>query len=436
MRKVIIKIGLSGTLAICCNAALADGAPTTDTLSVEVFYRQGGHRPDSTYKAGSKRLDSLLATLHALSADTSFRLDRFSVVSGASPEGSSSFNKALSKKRTGYVGNYLRTHLPAPWTVTLTEEHLGVDWEGLRIKVKQSAMPYKEKVLHILEHTPEWIVRGGVVVDGRKRQLMNLHRGECWRYMAREFFPELRHSVVTVEYSLTHRPSEAEKKSDTAYSLKSDTLVCDRTEDTPKMDTIVLTVQPEPLPPTRIAVKTNMLYDALLVPNIGLEFYLGKGFSIGGNWMYAWWKTDRHHRYWRVYGGELDIRKYFGRAIGNNPMSGHHLGLYGQIFTYDFETGGRGYIGGKPGCTLWERMNYAAGVEYGYSLPVARRINLDFTIGAGYWGGDYYEYEPADNHYVWRQTKRRHWFGPTKAEVSLIWLIGRGNHNERKGGKP
>ncbi|MCD8273384.1 MAG: DUF3575 domain-containing protein, partial [Alistipes sp.] len=27
-----------------------------------------------------------------------------------------------------------------------------------------------------------------------------------------------------------------------------------------------------------------------------------------------------------------------------------------------------------------------------------------------------------------------HWFGPTKAEISLVWLLGRGNYNEKKGG--
>ena len=432
----MIKILLCSALAICSTAAVADDGRTADTLSVEVYYRQGAHRPDSAYMAGREQLDSLLSTLHALTADTSFRLDRFRVVSGASPEGSTSFNKALSKKRTLYVGNYLRAHLPASQSAALAEESLGVDWEGLRAKVKQSAMPYKEEVLRILEHSPEWIVRGGVVVDGRKRQLMNLHRGTCWRYMEREFFPGLRRSRVTVEYSSVPRLAEPEKTVETADSADVVCPVYDQAEDEPQDSTIVLTVQPLPLPPIHIAVKTNLLFDALLVPNAGLEFYLGKGFSVGANWMYAWWKTDRRHRYWRLYGGELDVRKYFGRPEGANPLSGHHVGLYGQIFTFDFETGGRGYIGGKPGCTLWEKMNYAAGVEYGYSLPVARRLNLDFAIGAGYWGGDYYEYEPVDNHYVWRQTKQRHWFGPTKAEVSLVWLIGRGNHNEKKGGKP
>ena len=36
--------------------------------------------------------------------------------------------------------------------------------------------------------------------------------------------------------------------------------------------------------------------------------------------------------------------------------------------------------------------------------------------------------------YVWQCTKNRHYIGPTKAEVSLVWLLGRG-YNARKGDK-
>lgn len=49
-------------------------------------------------------------------------------------------------------------------------------------------------------------------------------------------------------------------------------------------------------------------------------------------------------------------------------------------------------------------------------------------------GGRYYEYEPLDGHYVWKATKNRHWIGPTKAEVSLVWLLGHGNYNNKKKG--
>ena len=134
------------------------------------------------------------------------------------------------------------------------------------------------------------------------------------------------------------------------------------------------------------------------------------------------------------YGGDIAVRKWLGRKAAEKPLTGHHLGLYGQVFTYDFEWGGTGYMGGRPGKTLWNSPNYAMGVEYGYSLPIARRLNIDFTIGVGYWGGKYYTYSPLDGHDVWESTKKRHWFGPTKAEISLVWLLGRGNSNNRKGG--
>jgi hypothetical protein len=59
---------------------------------------------------------------------------------------------------------------------------------------------------------------------------------------------------------------------------------------------------------------------------------------------------------------------------------------------------------------------------------------MDFTLGAGYFGGKYYEYVPLDGCYVWQCTKKRNWVGPTKLEVSLVWLIGCDNYNKKKGG--
>ena len=68
----------------------------------------------------------------------------------------------------------------------------GVNWEGLTDLVDTSDMPYRDEVLNILRNTPEWIVRNGVVVDGRKRRLGMLHGGRAWQYMYEHFFPKLR----------------------------------------------------------------------------------------------------------------------------------------------------------------------------------------------------------------------------------------------------
>lgn len=179
--------------------------------------------------------------------------------------------------------------------------------------------------------------------------------------------------------------------------------------------------------PFYMSLQTNMLYDAFLIPNVGVELYLGGNMSVDASWHYSWWKSDKKAWYWRSYGGDIALRYWFGKAAHNKPLTGQHIGLYGQMITYDFETGNRGYLA--------DRWSWAAGVEYGYSLPIARRLNIDFTAGFGYHWGDFEEYLPIDGHYVWQATKKRKHIGPTKVEVSLVWLIGCKNYNDGKGGK-
>lgn len=187
--------------------------------------------------------------------------------------------------------------------------------------------------------------------------------------------------------------------------------------------------------PFYMAIKTNMLYDVAAVPNIGAEFYLGQNFSIAANYAHAWWKSDAKNFYWRYYGADASLRWWFGKASRIKPLQGHHIGLNYQILTYDFQLGNKGIMAGMPNGNLADRANHIVALEYGYSLPITRRLNIDFSIGAGYHWGIFEEYIPVDGHNVWQATKRRQYFGPTKLEISLVWLIGCENYNKNKGGK-
>lgn len=73
-------------------------------------------------------------------------------------------------------------------------------------------------------------------------------------------------------------------------------------------------------------------------------------------------------------------------------------------------------------------------MSYTYSLPVAKRLNIDFSLGVGVLWGKYKKHIPVDDCDVWLSTNRLCWFGPTRAGVSLVWLIGDGVANSRKGG--
>lgn len=393
--------------------------------SVKIYFRQGYSVLDLSRRNNKQSLDRIADSLKTSYADSVYQLRRIMVVGGASPEGSIPLNRRLSVNRAKVLFNYLSRYGALPDSLK-TNVFLGRDWNGLIRLVKDDEnLPYREETMELLYELAEDAANNDLSKGDHLRRMQRLRSGEPYWYMYRKYFPELRASRLYLWYEKVWNPLAP-------VSMPPVKPTMPQTRAVEPM--IVPYVPPQPRK-WYLAVKTNMLYDALLVPNIGVEVYLGKDWSVAANWMYAWWKTDRRHWYWRTYGGDLSVRKWLGKAAKAKPLTGHHLGVYGQIFTYDFETGGKGYIGGKPGGTLWDKMNYSAGVEYGYSLPVAYRLNIDFSIAVGYWGGTYYEYKPVDNCYVWQSTKERHWFGPTKAEVSLVWLIGRGNFNEGKGGR-
>ena len=180
--------------------------------------------------------------------------------------------------------------------------------------------------------------------------------------------------------------------------------------------------------PLYLSLSTNTLYDLALIPNIGAEAWIPGGWSIATGWHYAWWKVDRNHRYWRTYGGDLQLRRWIGPRAASKPLTGHHLGIDARMLTFDFELGSKGYLADK-----W---TWSAGIEYGYALPIARRLNLDFNVTLGYMRGTYKEYLPVDSHYVWQQTRRLSYFGLTSVGIDLVWLIGHHNTNrtKKKGG--
>lgn len=398
---------------------------------------------NTTYRDNAARLSEIVSFLESVKQDSTLELTEVSFCGSASPEGRFAFNMKLAENRRDALVRYMRKRVSLPDSIVSCPKGV-IAWERLTELVDASDMPYKKEALNILRNVPEFTYNSkGVLIDSRKSQLMRFNYGRTWFYMYKHFFPKIRNASVVL---VTFREKPIAKKDTTVtVETKEDTITVEQVlPDTiliaQKTDTKATQFTSSPSKPFYMAIKTNMLYDVLAVPNIGVEFYLGKNWTVVGNWMYGWWDKDRSHRYWRLYGGDLAVRWWFGKVADRKPLTGHHVGLYGQTFTYDFEWGRKGYMGGKPGGTLWEKANYAAGLEYGYSLPIANRLNFDFTLGVGYWGGKYYEYVPLDEYYVWQATKKRCWFGPTKAEISLVWLLGRGNnnrsilHNKMKGG--
>lgn len=386
--------------------------------SIEIGFKQSHIDFDRSIDRNGERIDSLISIMRADSiARVNRRLRSIEVVGAASPEGSVRFNQYLSEQRAATLFNIFRDRgLIGDSAVSFT--YLGRDWGGLRKMVEADGnVPSRDKVLGLLTDITD---RPGAVSHPLNR-LKSIGDFQSYLYLYNNIFPALRRSTLVITYD--ERPI--------FVPFPAPRPAMEGAEMHPAALPFV-PVEPEQRKPFYMAIKTNMLYDAALLPNVGAEFYLGKNWSVFGDWMYGWWDKDSRHFYWRAYGGTLGVRRWFGRAADIKPLTGHHAGLFAGAVTFDFELGGRGYMGGIPRGTIRDRALFIAGIEYGYSLPVTRRLNIDFTIGLGYLGGKVIKYSPYENFYRWESTERLNWVGPTKLEVALVWLIGYGNVN-RKG---
>ena len=424
VKKIVMVVLMPTTLL-----ANAYAASIQDSLRTTIYFRPGYSLLELSYRDNAANMKALTLGIQTIKGNPCVQLQHIRILSAASPEGNSALNKRVAKRRGERLRDYLKETLVLPDSI-FTVSSAGEDWQGLAALIAKEKTPWRNKALQIIRHTPEWVTRNGKVVDGRKRQLQNLDGGKAWKYMLDNHFYTLRTGAVVVCEVKTladeSTPSAAEASQEQARSEQAS-----QSPSSPPFPAIPSQVHPssesqEPPVASYFALKSNLLYDALLVPNLSLEASIGSGWTLGAGGMLAWWSKDAKHRYWRIYGGDLEIRKYFGTLSKSKPLQGHHLGIYGDFLTYDFEFGAKGYQ---------SKATYAAGIRYGYSHPIGKRLNLDFALGIGYLHSNYKTYVPRDGCYVYQETKKRKWLGPTQAEISLVWLLGKGNTNNKKGGK-
>ena len=427
VKKIVMVVLMPTTLL-----ANAYAASIQDSLRTTIYFRPGYSLLELSYRDNAANMKALTQGIQTIKGNPCVQLQHIRILSAASPEGNSALNKRVAKRRGERLRDYLKETLVLPDSI-FTVSSAGEDWQGLASLIAKEKTPWRNKALQIIRHTPEWVTRNGKVVDGRKRQLQNLDGGKAWKYMLDNHFYTLRTGAVVVcevkTLAAESTPSAAEARLEQARSEQARLESASQSPSSPPFPAIPSQVHPESQSPpvaSYFALKSNLLYDALLVPNLSLEASIGSGWTLGAGGMFAWWSKDAKHRYWRIYGGDLEIRKYFGTLSKSKPLQGHHLGIYGDFLTYDFEFGAKGYQ---------SKATYAAGIKYGYSHPIANRLNLDFALGIGYLHSNYKTYVPRDGCYVYQETKKRKWLGPTQAEISLVWLLGKGNTNKKKGGK-
>ena len=180
------------------------------------------------------------------------------------------------------------------------------------------------------------------------------------------------------------------------------------------------------IPNPRVALKTNLLFDLALAPNVELEFSLGHQarWSLNAEWMFPWWLMDNGNYCFQILSGGLEARCWLGNRRIRSSLSGHFLGLYAGAGKYDLQWRDNGYQG---------EFYIASGISYGYATRIARHLGLEFSIGMGLLRTEYKHYHVVDNNQtlLWQDNGKYTWLGPTKVKISLVWLLDR---KPRRGG--
>lgn len=178
----------------------------------------------------------------------------------------------------------------------------------------------------------------------------------------------------------------------------------------------------------KLAVKTNALYLGTATPNLGLEYAMADRWTLELEGGYNPWTFDSEKnmkiKHWLV---SPEVRYWFCESF-----LGHFVGINGNYTLFN--------ISGipTPGVFIDLSSNtdsktdlknsrvqgwaVGAGVTYGYAFPIARRWNMELTLGYGIWYTEYGQYESRKCG-LFQQDVQKWALGPTALGVSFMFMI-------------
>ena len=374
-----------------------------------VIYRLNSATIDPAYMDNGATLEQIRIALGKVDSD---RIESILISSASSPEGPLAVNHSLALRRGKALFELVAKEFPqlaGKITVTSTPE----SWDVLREAVVsdgQIGSEVREAILKVID--------ADVAEDVREARLKAL---PSYGYLYREHFPKIRYASLNVKYAEEPQP-EAEPEPtiepETEPEPVQEVVPLPEPEPEPKPEpTPELTLpKPEREWKTIIALKTNLLYDAVSALNFEVEVPFAGRWSLMAEDVFPWWETGNKYCFqmWEMgLEGRYWLRPW--DTQGTEKLRGWFGGVYLMSSKYDFQ--------------YKEKLNYqgeywSAGVSLGYSKPVAKWANLEFSLGLGYLHSGYRHYLPADDYSMLLRDRSKDgklsYFGPTKAKVSLV----------------
>lgn len=345
------------------------------------------------------------------------QIDSIVIYSYASPEGPYHFNKKLAYKRGQTAKKYILSLLPKSSTFNESLIHLrpeAENWDGLNKEIIENYHENDcEEVMAILNSSQ--------TDKEKKRELIRLNGGEAWRHIIKYIMPKLRYATwITVWETIPQEQPLQRPKPMVSQAIKLNTSL-------PVLSYPTIQTKIEESK-TILAIKTNLLYDLLSWTNFSVEVPIKDKFSALYYHQFPWWRWGENSNEFcdRFLSIGIEGRWWFKpmprpatiNRIIRDKLTGHFLGVYAESGKWDFE---------RKRDICYQGEHWSAGLSYGYAMPIGKRLNLEFSISAGYASIPYRGYTPSEDYeLLFRdpdEEGRWHYFGLTKAQVSLVLPI-------------
>lgn len=164
------------------------------TISIRINYPVNHWRVDSLYLNNHEELARVHGILSPVQADKDiYTVTQITINGYASPEDSYHYNRQLTRKRAEGMRDYLlqRYELSGCY---IRCEGMGEDWDGLRKGIAASDMPARQDLMDIIDNYG--------IFNYREKRMMELQRGEPYRYMMKHLFPALRRMEMKIAYTV------------------------------------------------------------------------------------------------------------------------------------------------------------------------------------------------------------------------------------------
>lgn len=172
----------------------------------------------------------------------------------------------------------------------------------------------------------------------------------------------------------------------------------------------------------KVGIKSNVLADATLSPNLGVEFRMAPKwtFDLSGQ-LNAWTIDSKKWKHWlvqpeaRLWLCEAFQGSFFGlHALGGQFNIGHiknNINIFGNDFSQLSDYRYQGWAVG-------------AGIAYGYAWLLGKHWNLEAEIGIGWAHFEFDKYRACETCGTAVDSSKRHnYFGPTKLALNFEYLF-------------